>query len=305
MKEGVIFIEKAFWKKLDSAKERYNVLDKLIQSQSDIYTNYNKEEITCDSILTLIYDDTGGRLYWDKNINDYIDNEDIISLSSIYLTDKDSILCDGKSIQHGIVVFNNIQFRRDEKVFSTINQVPIDEDIKYKDGWKNKIFDSILLNNRCNAIIINDKYLCNKGYVNPDLKNLLDIILPQKLKIPFHLSIFSEINSNGDEIYEDIKNTISSIRSQDFYRNTLLTLCYSTLHDRFIISNTYCITVGAGFNLFNGRNKPQNSTSLKIFYPTAVGNKTEYNLWIKKTKEVNERNNNYWGERVNRLFELV
>lgn len=305
MKEGVIFIEKAFWKKLDSAKERYNVLDKLIQSQSDIYTNYNKEEITCDSILTLIYDDTGGRLYWDKNINDYIDNEDIISLSSIYLTDKDSILCDGKSIQHGIVVFNNIQFRRDEKVFSTINQVPIDEDIKYKDGWKNKIFDSILLNNRCNAVIINDKYLCNKGYVNPDLKNLLDIILPQKLKIPFHLSIFSEINSNGDEIYEDIKNTISSIRSQDFYRNTLLTLCYSTLHDRFIISNTYCITVGAGFNLFNGRNKPQNSTSLKIFYPTAVGNKTEYNLWIKKTKEVNERNNNYWGERVNRLFELV
>lgn len=141
--------------------------------------------------------------------------------------------------------------------------------------------------------------------MSPDLKDILDLVLPQRLTIPFHLSVFSEINSNGDKIYSEIKDAISSIRSQEFCNNIFFTLSYSTLHDRFIISNNYCITVGAGFALFNGRNKPQNSTSLKIFFPTAVGKKREYYLWIKKTKEINDRQHNCWGDRVNRLFDLV
>ena len=49
----------------------------------------------------------------------------------------------------------------------------------------------------------------------------------------------------------------------------------------------------------------KNSTSIKMYYPTAVGKKMEYQLWIKKTLEINERTINYWGDRVNRLFDLV
>lgn len=305
MKEGMIFIEKAFWTQLNSVRERYAFLDKLIHSQSDIYTNYNKEEVSCDTILGLIFEETGGRLYWGRNINDYIDSDDIASMSSIYLTDENSVFCDGISLRRGIVVLNSIRFSEDEKVFSGPIIIPIDEDTKYYRGWKNEKFEPLLSSNRCNSIIINDKYLCNKGYVNQDLKDLLDILLPHKMEITFHLSIFSEVNSNGDNIYQDIKQTLSSIRSTDFCSNTLLTLYYSTLHDRFIISNTFYITVGAGFALFNGRNRALNSTSLKFFYPTAVGNKMEYYLWLKKTKEVAERTQNFWGDRTNRLFELV
>ena len=305
MKEGMIFIEKAFWAKLSSVRERYAILDKLIHSQSDIYTNYNKEEISCDTILGLIYDETGGRLYWGKDLNDYIESDDIVSLSSIFLTNENAVSCDGISLQRGIVVFNNIRFSEDTKVFTGPTIIPIDEDTKYYHGWKNDIFAPVLSSNKCNSIIINDKYLCNKGYVSQDLKDILDIVIPQKLDIAFHLSIFSEVNSNGDSIYQDIKKTLSSIRSKDFCDKTSFTLYYSTLHDRFIISNTFYMTVGAGFALFNGRNKAQNSTSLKFFYQTAVGNKLEYYLWLKKTKEVAERTQNFWGDRTNRLFELV
>jgi len=305
MKEGIIFIEKAFWNKINSVRERYSLLDKLIQSQSAIYTNFHKEEVACDSVLGLVYDDTGGRLYWDKDIDDYIDSEDIVSLASIYLIDNNSLLCDKKSAQRGIIVFNNSQFFNDNKVFIAPEPIEIDEDKRFPYGWKNNLFAPILSNNKCNSIIINDKYLCNKGYVSPDLKDLLDVILPQRIEIPFHLSIFSEVNSNGDSIFEEIKNAIASIRTLDFCKNILITLCYTTLHDRFIISNTYFITVGAGFALFNGGKKPQNTTSLKMHYPTAVGKKHEYYLWIKKTCEINERTKNYWGDRVNRLFDLV
>lgn len=305
MKEGIIFVEKAFWKKINSVRERYSLLDKLIRSQSAIYTNFNKEEIACDTVLGLVYEDTGGRLFWDKDINDSIDSEDIVSLASIYLTDNSSLLCDKKSAQRGIIVLNSSLFSNDNKIFNTPEPIEIDEDKIFPYGWKNNLFAPILSNNKCNSIIINDKYLCNKGYMSPDLKVLLDVILPQKIEIPFHLSIFSEVNSNGDDIFEEIKDAVASIRTSEFCKNTFFTLCYTTLHDRFIISNNFFITVGAGFALFNGRKKPQNSTSLKIHYPTAVGKKHEYYLWIKKTSEINERTLNYWGEKVNRLFDLV
>lgn len=304
MKEGVIFIEKTFWEELASVRERYAISDKLIHSQSDIYTNYKKEEVSFDTFLGSIHEETGGRLYWDKNIDDYIESEDIVPLSSIYLTGLNSMLCDGKSIRHGIIVFNNCQFSGDKKVFSPPEAIEIDEDNMYESGWKNKRFEPLLSNNKCNSLIINDKYLCNKGYVNPDLKDILDMVLPKGLTIPFHLSIFSELR-NGDTIYQEMKSILASIRTPDFCANTKFTLCYSTLHDRFIISNTFCITVGAGFALFNGGSSPVNSTSVKILYPTAVGNKREYYLWIRKTKEINERPQNVWGDRVNRLFDLV
>lgn len=305
MKEGVIFVEKTFWGKLASDRDRYILSEKLIRSRSDIYTNYNKEEVYCDTILLSICDATGGKLYWNKNIDDYIESEDIVSLASVYLTGMDSMLCDGRSIQRGIIVFNNSLFSDDSKVFFTPEPVAIDEDETYPDGWKNDRFLQILANNYSNAIIINDKYLCDKGYVNPNLKNLLDVILPQTIKIPFHLSIFSIVNKNGEGIFEDIKKIVSSIRSSEFCEKTKFYLCYSTIHDRFIISNNYCITSGAGFALFNKKNKPENSTELEIVFPTAVGGRNQYNLWIKKINKVSLNNKNSWGTRENRLFDLV
>jgi len=305
MKEGIIFLEKAFWKRINSLRERYVLLYKLIRSQSAIYTNFQKDEIACDTTLGVIYEETGGRLYWNKDIQEYINSDDIVSLASIYLTEADSSFCDNKSDKHGIVIMNTSLYSGDKKVFNTPEPIDIDEDKRFPEGWKNSLFKPILADNKCNSIIINDKYLCNKGFVSPDLKVLLDLVLPYKTDIPFHLSIFSEVNSNGDAIFEDIKKTILDIREPEFCNNIQLTLCYSTLHDRFIISNTYYITVGAGLALFNGGKKPQNSTSIEMYYPTAVGRKQKYNLWIKKAREINANTLNYWGSRINRLFDLV
>lgn len=305
MKEGIIFLEKTFWKRINSIRERYALLDKLIRSQSAIYTNFQKNEVACDTTLGVIYEETGGRLYWNKNIKEHINSDDIVSLASIYLTEADSSFCDDKSEKHGIVILNHVQYSGDKKVFNTPEPIDIDEDKRFPEGWKNNLFKPILADNKCNSIIINDKYLCNKGFVSPDLKVLLDLVLPYKIDIPFHLSIFSEVNSNGDGVFEDIKKIISDIRKPEFSDNIQLTLCYSTLHDRFIISNTYYITVGAGLALFNGGKKAKNSTSIEMYYPTAVGRKQKYNLWVKKTHEINANTLNYWGSRVNRLFDLV
>lgn len=303
MKEGVIFIEKDFWKRMETDRERYVFVDKIINSHSDIYTDYQKKDIGNDAILSDVYFETGGRLYWNKDFCDYFDSNDIVALSSIYFLDKDSLFCEEKSDSRGIIVRNNNQYA-DDNLFD-LHQQDIDESQRYEKGWKNNVFKPILSNKQCNALIINDKYLCNKGYIDSALKDILDLLLPYKTDLPFHLSVFSEINSNGDSIFENIKGIVSSVRSQDFLNNTEVTLCYSTLHDRFIISNTFLITVGAGLALFQNKGKPKNSTAIKLIYPTAIGEKTEYNLFIKKTKEINDGTKNYWGKRVNRLFDLV
>lgn len=304
MKEGVIFLEKKFWRKIKAGRERYVFIDRIIRSHSAIYTDFQKNDIGTDPDLSDVYNETGGRLFWNKNIADYIESDDIVALSSIYLFDKDSLFCDEKTNSRGIIVLNNKQYSNENDVFE-IHVQEIDEDQKYFQGWKHKLFEPVFSNKHCNALIINDKYLCNKGYMNPALKEILDLLLPYETDMPFHLSVFSEINSNGDSIFNDIKDAVLSVRSQNFVNNTLFTLCYTTLHDRFIISNTFLITVGAGFALFNNKGKPQNSTAIKLLYPTAIGQKTEYNLGIKKTKEINDRTLNFWGDRINRLFDLV
>lgn len=304
MKEGVIFLEKKFWMKIKAGRERYVFIDRIIRSHSAIYTDFQKNDVGTDPDLSDVYNETGGRLFWDKSITDYIDSDDIVALSSVYLFDKDSLFCAEKTNSRGIMIMNNNQYSKENVVFE-IQEQKIDEDKRYFQGWKHKFFEPIFLNKHCNALIINDKYLCNKGYMNPALKDIFDLLLPYETNMPFHLSVFSEINSNGDSIFKEIKEAVLSVRSQNFVNNTLFTLCYTTLHDRFIISNTFLITVGAGFALFNNRGKPQNSTAIKLLFPTIIGKKTEYNLWIEKTKEINARTKNYWGDRKNRLFDLV
>ena len=304
MKEGVIFLEKKFWRKIKAGRERYVFIDRIIRSHSAIYTDFQKNDIGTDPDLSDVYNETGGRLFWDKSITDYIDSDDIVALSSVYLFDKDSLFCAEKTNSRGIMIMNNNQYSKENVVFE-IQEQKIDEDKRYFQGWKHKFFEPIFLNKHCNALIINDKYLCNKGYMNPALKDIFDLLLPYETNMPFHLSVFSEINSNGDAIFKEIKEAVLSVRSQNFVNSTMFTLCYTTLHDRFIISNTFLITVGAGFALFNNKGKPQNSTAIKLLFPTAIGKKTEYNLWIEKTKEINDRTKNYWGDRKNRLFDLV
>ena len=309
MKEGIIFLEKSFWMGMTSEREKYLLVDKIIRSHSDIYTDFQKNDIGETPALYDVFSETGGRIYWDKNVDDYIDSDDIRCLSSFFLVDKDSMYCDGKSVSRGIVVMNNSQYKKPNTFFEQTTR-EIDEGRKYYQGWKNKSFESIFSNKYCNALIINDKYLCNKGYINPELLDILDLLLPRKIDMTFHLSIFSEINTNGESIYMELRSTIKSIRSDEFERNTQLTLCYSTLHDRFILSNTFLITVGAGFKLFsdkygNPSNKPSNSTAIKVLFPVACGTKSEYNLFIRKTNDINNGTINYWGDKENRLFDLV
>ena len=97
MKEGVIFLEKNFWRHLRGDRERYVFVDRIIRSHSAIYTNFQKNEISDDPNLIDVYNETGGRLFWNKNIADYIESDDIVALSSIYLFDKDSLFCDEKT----------------------------------------------------------------------------------------------------------------------------------------------------------------------------------------------------------------
>ena len=312
MKDVAFFLQKDIWIHLNEKGKsslRADVCN--VMTKTAVCTDISKNELAEDEYLFQVWNDNGGRFEFDfSNKEIYINSLSAVPVSSTFLVMKDTDFCETKLKKQGVVVLNEELL---DKNFSFFKQkesyVSKGKNNKYYKGWEEEVFQPILGGHHCNALILQDKYICKEGNVsrmNENLKPLLKMVLPNELDdMSFHLSIFSQFDRDqGNRIYQEISDFIHFIRPKLDVQFTL----YQTyeIHDRLIITNAYMIEVGAGFALFkNG--VAANETTIR-YYPYK---KPDYFQRLKsvarisKKSEANENLSNHWGNKENRLFELV
>ncbi len=312
MKDVVFFLQKDVWAYLNTKGKsilRGQVCNAM--AKSAVHTDLTKDELADDEYLFQVWSDNGGRFEFDFSDKDeYINSTSAAPLSSTYLVETDTDFCEKKLQQQGVTVLNEELLGKDPSFFSLKEgHISKGKDVRYYKGWEEKEFYSVLGGHHSNALVLVDPFICKEGNVyrmNQNLKSLLNVVLPERLDgIPFQLSIFSEFDQmKGKQIYKEICDTIRGIRPKLELQFTL----YHTheIHDRFILSNAYMIEVGAGFALFN-KGVPANETTIKY----CPYKKPGYYQWLKsmarisRKSEANENFANHWGDKQNRLFELV
>ncbi len=312
MEDVVFFLQKDIWSHLSMKGKsilRSEVCNAM--SKTTVHTNITKEELAEDEYLFQVYNDNGGRFEFDFCIEEkYINSMLAAPLSSTYLVEKDTIFCEKKWKKQGVTVLNKNLLDKNPSFFSLKESyVCKGKDVRYNKGWEEQEFQSVLGYHHCNALILMDKYICKEGSVsrmNRNLKSLLNVLLPESLEgLPFQLSIFSEFDQmQGKRIHQEILDTISVIRPN---LNIQFTLYHThEIHDRIIVTNSYMIEVGAGFALFkNGI--AANETTIRYF----PYKKPDYYQRIRSVakisqkSEANENFANHWGNKENRLFEIV
>lgn len=311
MKDIAFFLQRDIWAFLNTkGKSAIRALVCNAMSKSVVRTDITKEELGDDENLFQVWIDNGGRFEFDFSSEEkYVNSTNVESLSSTYLVGKDSEFCIKKQQKQGVAILNEDLLSQNPSFFAQKETYIIKgKDVKYNRGWEEKEFYSVLGDHHCNALILMDKYICKEGSVsrmNKNLKSLLNVLLPEKLEIPFQLSIFSEFDQmHGKQIYKEISDVISEIRPDLDVQFTL----YHTheIHDRLVVTNTYMIEVGAGFALF--KNGVATNETKIIYCPYK---KPDYFQRIRsaarisKKSEANENFANHWGNKQNRLFELV
>lgn len=309
MRVGPVYLESNFWHKVSTKKDAFAEVCRIL-ARNEVHTNITKEEISNDTSLFQIWQDSGGRIYPDyygydeKRIQD---ND--LELCSTFLCDN----AEDHVSNYGLLAIDSEYNSTGDNLFER-KDIWISEDKCFNRMWKDVCPQGVLMNPFSNAMIINDKFICKEGRkegLGDNLKSLLDALLPDhKQKIPYQLSLFCKIDdkNKGHKVYRDLEQYIGEIRSDLNVELSLYT--NSNVHDRFVLTNSYIITVDAGFNIFrNG--KVDNGTELSFYYPVARGNVETYLGKIKQVYEIHKASGcgeyfrNYWGERKNRLFELI
>lgn len=303
-------MDRDFWHNASKDIRTLRYMDRLL-TRNEIRTNISKEELLNDDDLVQLWQDGGARFFHD----DKIPNDDSIKEKE-YLT---SSMCLSNTIKeksaerYGFLAFNNESLKKHSFIFES-DTIWISEEKKYENGWKDVCTNYKGKNPLCNAMIINDKFIC-KGVdsegITEDLKTLLDALLPEgPQELPFHLSIFCKIDNKdkGNKVYKGLNKYIAEIRP---HLNLLLSLyTCSDVHDRFVLTNSYIMEVGAGFNLFK-KGKTDNGSSMYYYYPLVNGNNEIFIGKLKQVEKVHrsayqkEYFRNFWGEKKNRLFDIL
>lgn len=305
-----VYLDREFWRKVVENQIELRNLGRVL-TRNEIHTNISKDEILNDSVLFQLFQDGGGRFVYDNNFPSERRIKEEESLTSSLCLCNGGICCDAE--KYGFLSFNNESLMKHTFVFDTaLNWIY--EEKKYDNGWIDICTNEQRKNPLCNSMIINDKFIC-KGVdfegVTDGLKTLLEALLPEgPQELPFHLSIFCKINNRdkGNKVYKGLNKYIAEIRPK---LNPVLSLYTSSdVHNRFVLTNSYLMEVGAGFNLFkNG--KADNGSEWYYYYPLAIGNNEVFMGKLKQVEKVhrnayqNEFFRNYWGEKKNRLFDLI
>ncbi len=306
---GPVYLEGNFWHKVSTQKDALAEVCRIL-ARNEVHTNITKEEISQDTSLFQIWQDSGGRIYSDFIGFDEKRLHDDLEACSTYFCDDET---KERTCNYGLLAIDSDYNSTYDSLFER-KDIWISRDKRYSGMWKDVCPQGVLMNPFSNAMIINDKFICNEGHkegLGDNLKSLLDTLLPNhKQKIPYQLSLFCEIKDKdkGHKIYRDLKQYVGGIRPNLNVELSLYT--NSHVHDRFVLTNSFIIKVEAGFILFrNG--KAVNETELSFYYPVARGNVETYLGKIKQVYEIHKASGsgeffrNYWGERKNRLFTLI
>lgn len=123
------------------------------------------------------------------------------------------------------------------------------------DSWS-EVFKDIKIK-PISAIVISDNFMFKPIFDERKRQSLFAIlqsIIPNKLDIPFHVTLFYN-NSNNDLTKERAENIIQEIRDlkicDDLMVSIVCHVCKSTTHDRELLTNYHYMYSGAGFSVID------------------------------------------------------
>lgn len=260
-----IYLERAFW---DEFTERFHkllssvdesTLDDVITCK-DMNTFITHSDITVDCTLnefsSAAQSNINLQLLWKKKAN----GECNIEFHDKSFTEVDSML----SMNPLMVLFTKEDRGSSAGKYGVIN-INMDNviskrhyfkdngtGVKNGENWDWETFRGYA-SEAANSLVIVDNYIF-KGDLRSNLYKILDIVLPKKLSIPFHITIFYIESKPGAE--EKLKEYIKRIRPDLDVMIEFVKTCKDAnnsfktdFHDRALISNNIWIDSGAGFNI--------------------------------------------------------
>ena len=308
-----------------------------IVRDSVIYFDKSEDEVKSHGdnpfVSRLIKMDVNGECYidWsddDLKLEDYVRNYedtngrlDFSPILFVYQVKKqqksNNNLCQKYRSQYGLMVY-------DQDCYQDIGVALEDSGFSVKrkssDGWSNLLGSRMFYGN--SLIVIDDYLVDNIGLYENNLYELLDVLLPWDVKIPFYLTFFKGKSDKDLTVqYKKITEKIKALRPKYFNNqsdfNGLLKINIiedrrNVFHDRVILTNYCWISCGSGFDLYNKSQQAKHSTNVSILYPFIQNHvkwaKSSYLDFLDDTKAVfydAQKGDNKWYEGSlyeNRLF---
>ena len=245
-----------------------------------------------------------------KSIKEILNSDfDDEKTNSVYLTTETKRGCVELSQQYGVLVLGKQDLLDFENIFKE-RTISVPKGQKYK-SWQDVEFP--LYANISNAIIIQDNYILSKELNKDNLFSILEVLLPERSLMPFHISIFTIIESSKAKTeYENLINRLKEIRKDLPIKLTIYNVHKDEFHARRILTNTLFIKSEIGFDIFN-KCGARMETDVLYFFPFFFSSETNNlveNL-IDGIRRVEKRGLtyefNYWGEkgRDNRLLSFL
>lgn len=257
------------------------------------------------------------------------------NLCAVYLMDEDTMTCENRSKQLGVLCLNAEMIK--EHRFVRGDAVMYEKEEVYEKFEKCRT----QLASPCNSLILIDPYiLFNKWSVELNLIPLLDKCLPPDPKnqedeqfVDFHLSILSQTNEcyigkykeklRYEKIYDYIYAEIRKIRPNLKMKFSLYHINTTgngdgDFHSRHILTNCMLINSEDGFDIFKSKRNEDTKAwetvsgkhaRFEFLYPTLIDNRRKdadnYYRWVKLSADNRVDNTLCWGDKVNRLFENI
>lgn len=328
MKKEKIYLQYGFWKavkELDIDVFGPNAWDLFdVLQSSNVRAEIPIENFGQDDFLSILWHKSNGSCFAEKGQIDEVlkeDNLSIDNLCSVFLLDKEDVVCNEFALHKGILCLNAQMLAKAKYLISG-------KKISFKFHQLGDYYHlTEYISHPCNSLILIDPHILNeRKYIQNHLQHLFKIILPHTMDIPFDISIFSGIGPQnyddvnlGKSFYEEILKMLQEIRPHLEFSFTLYQIPTQGegWHDRFILTNNLMIEASGGFNVFGrmeGVIKAQKDCNFHICQPTLDknGDTDDYYNWIKKTSKESKKEEGYHHRRFgtkenqkNRLFDLI
>ena len=259
-KKKTVLCEMAFWEKFsecfpasmpfpdDRAQEKLSTWIEVYR-----FLSRSNLRVDCSAARFAEVAQKDSRLYylWKKSTEDKdaLDFLDSFSNHTDFLSRNPfCTLLSGKGVgplarQYGVININGGNCLTKNALFIDNGQALHKDDV-----WSWEDFGKRIPEKASNSMIIVDNYILRNGV--KDLYEILNLLLPDKCEIGYHLTIFYSEASSVTE--EKILNEIGR-RKPELIQNLQFELIHvvgtQEFHDRAIITNNYWISVGGGFDI--------------------------------------------------------
>lgn len=297
-------------------EEPYKTIYQILFRLSNIFLDIELSALKVKIVENPIYQNLNNRdnkglhskLAWNSRINLEKVSDEVFLITPGYIEDYEQ-----KRIDNGALILSNSQKDFDYlnrlcrlKVFTLI---PKSERTGFEpetpESWKD-VFEKQKMS-PLNSLIITDNFIFNSDFEDRkeySLFNLLKTLIPRKLDVDFHLTIFF-YNSDGLFNQEKAKELINEIKGlhlmedENKFKISIVSHTKKSItHDRHILSNYFFTYSGVGFSVIdkNGIQQVAKGDSKCVFHSISdlAGNtsvKHEYNItreWLKKIYERKE-----------------